>query len=447
MYDVGIEGGVVVTGRGRARLNVYLQGERIAAVASERLPARETVEAEGLFVMPGMVDVHVHLMDPGDPSRETFLDGSAAAAVAGVTTLVEHTHGSPVRTAAELAEKRKYVAGRSYVDFGLGAHAWPDLLDEVQGVWRAGAAFIKLFTCTTHGVPGFDAALQLELLRILAACDAICLVHCEDESITAAAERRLRAAGRTDGAVVFEWRNREAEHAAIAVTSRLAALTGAQVVVAHVSHAEALALVARERASGARLSAECCPQYLALLESEVVTQLGFRKFTPPARASSAADLERMWRALAEREIDYLATDHAPSTSEQKRAGSIWDVHFGLPGIDTTLAFLLDAAAAGRIGYERVVEAYSERPARLYRLGRKGRLEAGADGDVVLVDPEAQWTVSDADIRSRAGWSPYSGRTFSGRAVRTYVRGRLVARDGDVLRDPLGGFVPGPGAAQ
>jgi dihydroorotase-like cyclic amidohydrolase len=219
------------------------------------------------------------------------------------------------------------------------------------------------------------------------------------------------------------------------------------VVVAHVSHTEALALVARERAAGARLSAECCPQYLALLESEVVTHLGLRKFTPPARASSSADLERMWRALAEREIDYIATDHAPSTFEQKRAGSIWGVHFGLPGIDTTLAFLLDAAAAGRIGYERVVEAYSERPARLYRLGRKGRLEPGADGDVVLVDPEARWTVSDDDIRSRAGWSPFSGRTLSGRAVRTYVRGRLVARDGDVVGDPAGAFVPGPGAAQ
>jgi dihydroorotase (multifunctional complex type) len=445
LYDFGVEGGVVVTGRGRARLNVYVDDGRIAAIASDRRPARDVVEADGLLVMPGMVDVHVHLMDPGDPTRETFPDGTAAAALAGVTTIVEHTHGRPVRTAAELAEKRDYLAGRSHVDFGLGAHAWPDLLDEVEGVWRAGAAFIKLFTCTTHGVPGLDAGLQLDLFRRVAACDGVCLVHCEDESITAAAERRLRAEGRADGAVVFEWRSRDAEQVAVAVTARLARLTGAEVVVAHVSHAEALELVVRERAAGARVSAECCPQYLSLLESEVVEELGFRKFTPPARARSLAELERMWRALAEGEVEYVATDHAPSTAGQKRAGSIWEVHFGLPGIDTTLPFFLDGARAGRIGYERVVEAYAERPARRYRLARKGRLEPGADADLVLVDPEARWEVADGDIRSRAGWSPFSGRTFVGRAVRTYLRGRAVAVDGALAGEPAGAFVPGAGA--
>jgi dihydroorotase-like cyclic amidohydrolase len=214
-----------------------------------------------------------------------------------------------------------------------------------------------------------------------------------------------------------------------------------------VSHADALALVSREREAGARLSAECCPQYLALLESEVVEHLGFRKFTPPARARSAADLERMWRALAGGEIDYLATDHAPSTSEQKREGSIWDVHFGLPGIDTTFAFLLDGAEAGRISYECVVEAYSERPARIYRLAGKGRLEPGADADLVLVDPSARWTVADDEIRSKAAWSPFSGRTLAGRPVRTFLRGRATAADGELVTDPGGAFVAGPGASQ
>ena len=154
----------------------------------------------------------------------------------------------------------------------------------------------------------------------------------------------------------------------------------------------------------------------------------------------------MWRALAEGEITYMATDHAPSTAEQKRAGSIWDVHFGLPGVDTTFPFLLDGARAGRISYERVVEAYSERPARLYRLGRKGRLEPGADADLVLVDPEARWEVADGDIRSRAGWSPFAGRTLVGTAVRTYLRGCAIALDGDLAGEPTGAFVAGAAAA-
>jgi dihydroorotase len=167
---------------------------------------------------------------------------------------------------------------------------------------------------------------------------------------------------------------------------------------------------------------ESCPQYLTLLEDEVLEHGPFRKFTPPARARDEGDLDAMWRALADGTIDLISSDHAPSTAAQKRAGSIWDVHFGLPGIDTTLSVLLDGAAAGWISYERVVAAYSEAPARIYGLKSKGRLEPGADADLVVVDPTQRWTVTDEDILSKAGWSPYSGRTFTGRAVRTYLRG-------------------------
>ena len=381
-----------------------------------------------------------------DTSREDLPAVTAAAAAAGVTTVVEHTHARPVRTADDLAEKREYVGTRSRVDFALGAHAWPGLFDEIPGVWAAGAAFIKAFTCSTHGVPGFVPSLQLELCRAVAACDAIALVHCEDETITAAAEERLRATGRTDGAVIPEWRCREAEYVAIASLTRLARYTGATVVVAHVSHREALELVLRERDAGAHLYAECCPQYLMLFEREVNDHLGFRKFTPPARAQSAHDLDRMWASLAEGDISYIATDHAPATAAQKEDGSIWDVHFGLPGLDTTLAVLLDGAASGRISYERVVSAYSEAPARIYRLAGKGSLAPGADADLVLVDPNRRWTVADTDIHSKAGWSPLSGRTLTGRAVRTYQRGKLAADEGRVVAEPgAGTFVPGPGA--
>jgi dihydroorotase len=445
--DLGIEGGEVVTPAGRRRLNVYVEGGRIAAVTDERLQAAETVDAGGLLVLPGMVDAHVHFMDPADTEREDFPAGTAAAARAGVTTVIEHTHARPVRTAADLAEKREYLAGRAHVDFALGAHAWPDRLDAVEPVWRAGAAFVKALTCTTHGVPGFDAARLRELLERAAACAAVCLLHCEDESLTADAERTLRAAGRDDPGVIPLWRNPAAELTSLAVAALLARLTGARTVAAHVSHPAAVELAGRERAAGADVLVETCPQYLELLEDEVLEQGPFRKFTPPARARGRDELEAMWRALAEGRVDYVSSDHAPSTAAQKRAGSIWDVHFGLPGIDTTLSVLLDGAHAGRIRYERVVEVYSEQPARIYGLWpRKGRLEAGADADVVLVDPEARWTVADEHVLSKAGWSPFAGRTFAGRAVRTYLRGGLAAADGRVAAEPgAGRFLPGAGA--
>jgi dihydroorotase (multifunctional complex type) len=445
-FDLGIENGTLVRPSGRAPAHVYVAGDRIAAIASELLPAAETLDARGLLVMPGMVDAHVHFMDPGDASREDFPTASAAAARAGVTTVIEHTHARPVRSAAELEAKREHLSDRSVVDFALAAHAWPDQLDAIDGVVRAGAAFIKAFTCTTHGVPGLRAADLHALLTRLADSPVPCLVHAEDESLTEHAERRLRAAGRDDPGVIPDWRSRAAEEVAIATVTQLARRIPARVVIAHVSGLGALAEVVRARDAGAPLVAETCPQYLTLLESEVLEHSAFRKFTPPARAGGRDELDRMWEAVASGRIDYIATDHAPSTAAQKRAGSIWDVHFGLPGIDTTLSVLLDGAHSGRLTYERVVELYSQRPAQVYGLyPRKGRLDVGADADLVVVDPRQEWKVHDEDIKSRAGWSPLAGRTLVGRAVRTYVRGGLVADGEDVVAAPgRGRFVAGAG---
>ena len=437
--DLGLEGGTVVTGRGRTQANVYVSEGRIAAVTTERHGARERFDATGLLVMPGMVDAHVHFMDPADTSREDFPSGTAAAVRAGVTTVIEHTHGRPVRTPEDLHEKVAYLRDRSRIDFALAAHAWPGHPADAVAAWRAGAAFLKAFTCTTHGVPGHDPARQWELFEAAAAAGATCLLHCEEETLTAAAERRLRAAGRSDGGLVPEWRSREAEEVAVAITDTLARRSGVRAVLAHASHPDVIDL-----AGG--MVVETCPQYLALLEEEVVEHGPLRKFTPPARARTPAELDAMWTAVADSRADYVSSDHAPSTREQKAAGTIWDVHFGLPGVDTTFSVLLDGAAAGRLPYERVVAVYSETPAHIYGLAGKGSLAPGADADLVVVDPGERWEVRDSEVRSKAGWSPFAGRTLRGRAVRTYARGRLAAADGEVVAEPgWGRFLAGPGA--
>ena len=436
---------MVVAPGGRRRANVYVSGGRVAEVTEELRAAGTRVDAAGLLLMPGMVDAHVHFMDPSATEREDFPSGSAAALRAGVTTVLEHTHSGPVRSPADLAEKARHLAGRSHVDFGLGAHAWPGEAAQASAVWEAGASFVKAFTCTTHGVPGHDAAQLRELLAAAADLGATCLLHCEDESLTAAAEHALRAAHRADGAVIPAWRNRTAETTSATVASILARATGARAVIAHVSHAELVGALDRERRGGVHPRIETCPQYLTLLEGEVRDEGALRKFTPPARAHSRGDLEAMWSAVARGPVDYVSTDHAPSTREQKAEGSIWDAHFGLPGIDTTLPVLLDAAHAGRISYERVVELYSARPAEIYGLARKGYIATGADADLVLVDPDEAWMVRDEDILSKAGWSPFSGRRLVGRAVQTYLHGTLAMDRGAILVPPgTGTFVPGPG---
>ena len=427
MTTMTIKGGTLVSASGQSRGDVLIEEGRIADIG-EVDTRGEVIDASGQLVMPGMVDTHVHLMEPGDTDREDFAFGTRAAAARGVTTIVEHTHSHPVRSPQDLHEKRQHLEGRSNVDYGLAAHVWPDRIDQIAGLSAEGISFFKIFTCATHGVPGLDAAQLHQALTAIAGADARCLIHNEDESLTSIAEQRLKSANRVDPALLIEWRSREAELVAVAASSATGLDTGAAATFAHVSTPEVLDVIDSYRDLGADIAAEACPQYFALDEDEVEIQGPLRKFTPPARIRSEAERTAMWQAVEDRRFSHFSTDHAPSTIAQKTADDFWEAPFGLPGLDTTLPFLLDAALTGLLTMSDLVRLYATTPARRYRLP-KGDLVPGSDADLVLVDPDGSWSVRDEDIISKAGWSPYTGRTLQGRIVATYLRGEEIARDG------------------
>jgi dihydroorotase (multifunctional complex type) len=449
MVDLTIRGADVVTPRGRFRADIHVAGGTVVGLGDLDTPSRQTVDAGGLLALPGIVDSHVHFMDPGDTAREDFITGSAAAAGGGTTTVIEHTHGAPVRDAAELRRKVAHLRGRSFIDYGLAAHVWPDRLGRLHELWEAGAAFLKVFTCETHGVPALLAGDLLRCLSDVASWNGVVLAHCEDDAITREREEALRRAGRMDYGIIPEWRSREAEAVAAAEVALLARLTGARVAVAHTSHPPVVDLIGRERARGARLWIESCPQYFYLQESEVLEHGPFRKFTPPARVRNTAESAEMWRLVDNGEITHISTDHAPATREQKRAGDIWTCPFGLPGVETTLTLLLHAAHRGWITLERVVDVLCEQPARLYGLfPRKGTLQPGADADVTLVDPTRRRVLADNQVISKAGWTPYAGMEVTGGPVMTFCRGRLLAQDGHPQGEPgWGRWQPGAGYAR
>jgi dihydroorotase (multifunctional complex type) len=434
-FETEIANATIVTPEGRYHGTIGVADGRIVAILDEPSGnADRTIDADGLLALPGMVDQHVHFMDPGDTEREDFVRGSSAAAVGGVTTVVEHTHSNPVLTADDLREKREYLVGRSVVDFGLTAHVFPDTIEQVPALWEEGVAMFKAFTCTTHGVPGLLPDDVLRLFRVLSQVGARALVHCEDEFITEDNEERLRAALRDDYGIVPEWRSVEAELVAVNTVTLLARLTGANVTIAHASQPEVVDLVRRERELGAQLSVESCPQYFYLDTDEVRQHGPTRKFTPPAREVPAGEL--MWERLASGEVDLISTDHAPSTLEQKFEKDIWDCPFGLPGIETTLSMMLNAVNGGQVTLERLVDVYSATPARLLGLyPRKGTIRVGSDSDVVLVDMEDERILRNEDVVSKAGWTPFDGYLIKGRPVTTILRGEVVAEKGEVTAEP------------
>jgi allantoinase len=446
-----VRGGTVVSAEGREDVDLVIRDGRVAGrIARGEEAAGEEIDASGLLVLPGGVDPHVHMMDPGLTEREDFPTGTAAAAVGGVTTIVEHHRSLPfVLDARTLTEKASYLEPRARIDFALFGGGHPDNVDELRPMWAAGAACFKVFTCNLHGVPAVLPGRMLTLFREVASFDGLCLIHAEDEFVTAENEELLRAAGRKDPRVIPEWRSKEAEQVAVNTVVLLARMSGCRVIIAHASHPDICDLAAREQALGARVLVESCPQYFHLTEDEIVSWGPFHKFTPPAR--SARDRDGMWDRLECGDIDMICADHAPSTRAQKETGltDIWEAPFGVPGVETTLPMMLTGVAQGRLTLERLVAARSEAPARAYGLWpRKGHLGIGADADFVLVDANTRTTLRDDAVVAKVSWTPFAGRVVQGRAVATYVRGRVAAQDGRPVGDTgWGRFLPGPGYSE
>lgn len=427
---------------GELQGNIYVKSGKIVGLGHLEVESENSIDASKLLVMPGMFEAHAHLMDPAETDREDMPAGTAAAAAQGVTTLIEHSHCTAVRSGSEFASKKSYLENRSVVDFGIGAHFPTDSIDQIGEVVRAGAAFIKVFTCTTHGVQGVTTGNLHAAMSRYGRTNIPFLIHAEDDSLTAAAEVVLKSTSRSDGGIIPEWRNLLAEKVAAQSAVAIAEASGATMVLAHCSHPEIFKIAENGRQRGVSVWAEACPQYIALEENEVLTEGALRKFTPPNRIQSEADVESMWACIGDGV--YFASDHAPSTRSQKGSGSIWEAPFGLPGLDTTFRFLLDSAAKGRISYQMVVELYSRRPSILYGYyPRKGTLLPGADADIVLVDPDAEYEMTDKMVISKAAWTPYAGMTFRGRAKAVYLRGNKIAENGTCLAEPGTGKFTAP----
>ncbi|HEY0187759.1 MAG TPA: dihydroorotase family protein [Cellulomonas sp.] len=427
--DLLVAGGEVVVEGRRQRADVEVTGGRISGVvAAGTGRGAERVDAAGLWVLPGMVDLHVHLRDPGAPHKETFATGTAAAAHGGVTTVADMPNTvPPLLTADDFARKVVAAAPQASVDHLLWAGAarpaeFPAFADQ-------GALGVKVFLAGPEQGRQYGSDLSIgddgRLLEVLAAardCGLPVAVHLANPAI----ERVWRASWRGRGLhelrtqIIDESRLDKVEAAGRVLL--LAEHTGAHVHLVHIS-AAALPLVARARARGVRVTVE---SFAPFTSTDDFDRLGVMVYDRYRRPDEVAEL---WRAMATGEIDTIASDHAPHTWDEKLAGDrdVLTGASGYPELDTIYPMLIDRVLDGHLDLVRMLEIAALRPARLAGIaGRKGAVAVGRDADLVLVDPRGSWTVRAAECASRAGWTPFEGRPLRGRIEQVLLRGRPPA---------------------
>jgi dihydroorotase len=453
-----VRGGAVVHAAGVDDADVLVVDGRIAALLgpSVRVDADEVVAATGCLVFPGFIDPHVHSRDPGQTEKEDFAHLTAAAAHGGVTTICEMPNALPPVVDAAIFEARAASReGRAHVDFAQWVMAVGEGdPDDLAGALDVGAVGAKIFWGygldrrtggLLYNVADVDAADRIpppSIGDVYGACvvaarrGGLVAAHCEDPAIIRAG---AEIAGEGRGYDAFlQARPAVAEAAAVAAAAEVSLATGCRFHVVHLSTAAGVAAVRRARASGASLTAETCPQYLAFTAADFERLGPVMKVYPPIR--DASDQAALWGAVADGTIASLGSDHAPHTLAEKHL-PLERQPAGINGVETLVPFALDAMARGRLSPVAVARLLSTRTADILSVApAKGRLVVGADADLTIVDPARVVEVDQAALHHKQKLSLFHGAELRGAPVATVVRGHLVMREGELATPAVGALV-------
>jgi dihydropyrimidinase len=436
-----LKNGTVVTATGSTRADVLISGEIIAHVAEHIAEVgHEIIDATGLLVMPGGIDVHTHLDMPfgGTTSADDYTTGTQAAAVGGTTTVIDfalQNQSGTLKQALDIWLAKSH--NKACVDFSLhmavtNLHGpeGAETLREMEEMVAAGISSFKLFMAYPNVLMVNDE-LMFRVMQKAAALNALCLIHAENGSAIDVVVSQMIAAGKT--APHFHALSRspkaeaEATHRAIA----LADIAGAAVYIVHLSNEDALAALEFMQARGARALAETCTQYLVLSIDDQMPGKSWDEagyvFTPPLREKW--NQQPLWEALADGSLAVVSTDHCPFTMEQKALGKddFRKIPNGGPGVENRLQILWHFGVnSGRITPEKFVELAATAPARIFGMaGQKGGIAPGLDADILLWDPNAAYTISAATQRMATDYSMFEGWQVRGNAAKVFSRGELV----------------------
>ncbi len=424
-YDLIITGGTVVNHDGTAQRDIGIRNGRIAALGSlAAAQASETIDARGLHILPGVIDTQVHFREPGLTHKEDLETGSRSAVAGGVTAVYEMPNTNPLTTSAEtLAAKVKAARNRMFCDFAFWVGGTRENIADIPELERLeGSAGIKVFMGSSTGNLLVDDEASLD--RIIAAISRRAAFHSEDE---ARLKERMGLRKPGDPSSHPVWRDPEAALISTQRLVRLAETHRKRVHVLHISTAEEMAFLAQHRDWA---SVEVTPHHLTLVAPDCYQRLGtYAQMNPPVR--DRRHLERIWEGVRDGTVDVLGSDHAPHTREEKDhpyPGS----HSGMTGVQTLVPIMLNHVNAGTLTLERFVDLSSHGPNRLFGIRGKGRIAMGYDADLTIVDLKKKQTIRNADVQSRAGWTPYDGVEVKGWPIGTIIRGARVMWEGAIL---------------
>ena len=412
---------------------IVIENEVIAEVLKQgeepSAPCDETIDAQGCYLLPGVIDDHVHFRDPGLTHKADMYTESMAAAAGGVTSYMDMPNTNPQTTTLEALENKfQDAATKSIVNYSFYFGATNNNADDLAKLDKKHVCGVKLFMGSSTGNMLVD---RMETLKnIFANAGILIAPHCEDQNIISANAAAYQKKYGDDPDVKYhpEIRSEEACYESSALAVQLAKETGARLHIMHISTAKELTLLEDKPIAEKNITAEACVSHLFFCDEDY-EKFGTRIKCNPA-IKSKKDRDALRQALTCNLIDVIGTDHAPHLLSEKQGGALKAVS-GMPTLQFSLTAVMELVHQGQLSIEQLVQKMCHAPATLYQIERRGFIRPGYQADLVLVNPQKEWTVTNDCLLSKCGWSPMEGETFHSKVEKTFVNGHLVYADNQV----------------